>query len=104
MNGKAKKMRVIKRATLEAFWTEHASAQGPLVNWYDTITGRRWAGLAELKQYFSRSVDFVGGKRYVFNVGEYRLVAKIDFKAQIAFVRFIGTHAEYDKIQNIDEI
>ncbi len=97
-------MRVVKRAALVAFWEDHAQAKAPLENWYDTITSRHWNDFSDFKQHYSRSVDAVGGDRFVFNVGAFRLVAKVDFTDHIAFVRFIGTHAAYDRITNIETI
>lgn len=94
-------MRVVKRAALTKFWQDHAQAKAPLENWYDTITSRHWENFSAFKQFFSRSVDYVGGGRFVFDVGIFRLIAKIDFEDQIAFVRFVGTHAEYDRIEDI---
>jgi len=98
-------MRVISRRTLREYWEKHAQARASLLNWHDVVTSRAWSSLAELKQRFSRSVDGVGGDRYVFNMGDnFRLVAKIDFEAQVALVRFVGTHKEYDKIKDITTI
>lgn len=98
-------MRVISKKALVAFWEGHPDAKGPLAAWYDAITSRTWKNLTELRQ-LSRAVDYVGGDRYVFNIkgNDYRLVAKIDFNSQLAFVRFVGTHAEYDRIENISSI
>lgn len=98
-------MRVISKKALVAFWEEHQDAKSPLTAWHDAITSRAWKNLAELRQ-LSRTVDYVGGDRYVFDIkgNDYRLIVKIDFNSQLAFVRFIGTHKEYDKIKGIDAI
>ncbi|MDQ7831686.1 MAG: type II toxin-antitoxin system HigB family toxin [Desulfovibrionaceae bacterium] len=104
MSGREKKMRVVKRAALVDFWRLHPDAQPPLANWYARVVSRNWDSFAALKQGFSRSVDYVGGNRFVFDVGLFRLVVKMDFSDQIAFVRFVGTHAEYDRIKDITTI
>lgn len=98
-------MRVITKRTLVAFWALHPQAEGPLSEWYNAIKSREWKNLAELKQ-LSRTVDYVGGDRYVFNImgNNYRLIVRIDFKRQVAFVRFVGTHGEYDRIADISSI
>lgn len=98
-------MRVISRKALVAFWERLPDAKGPLSAWYDTISSRTWKNLTELRQ-LSRTVDYVGGDRFVFNIAgnNFRLVVRIDFNSQLAFVRFVGTHKEYDKIDKISEI
>jgi len=98
-------MRVITKRTLVAFWALHPQTEGPLSEWYNAIKSREWKSLVELKQ-LSRTVDYVGGDRYVFNImgNNCRLIVRIDFKRQIAFVRFVGTHDEYDRIADISSI
>jgi mRNA interferase HigB len=73
--------------------------------WYHTLCAKHWKNLNDLKQTF-KSVDYVGNHRYVFNIkgNDYRLVAIISFNAQKTYIRFIGTHAAYDKIDNIKTI
>ena len=98
-------MRVVTKRALVAFWTAHPQAEGPLAAWYDAISSREWKNQAELRQ-LSKDVDYVGGDRFVFDIlrNRFRLVVKIDFRSQIAFVRFVGTHKEYDRIDNISSI
>ena len=102
MHGAGKKMRVVSKRTLATFWTAHPQATGPLVAWHDAITSREWKNFAELRQ-MSRTVDYVGGDRFVFNIAgnKFRLIVRIDFRSQLAFVRFIGTHKEYDGIDDV---
>ena len=100
-----KRMRVVSKRTLREFWGNHAQAQAPLENWHDVIASRHWRGLDDLKHFFSRSVDGVGGRRYVFNIGDnFRLIAQINFAFQVAYVKFVGTHKEYDRIKDISSI
>jgi len=93
-------MRVIAKRTLREFWERHPDSQGPLEAWHDAFRRREWNNWTELKEYFQRSFDPVGNDRYAFNIkgNTYRLIVKIDFPSRLALVKFIGTHAEYDRI------
>lgn len=77
----------------------NASAKVALFHWYDVAMGADWSCLADVKKHFS-NVDYVGDDRYVFNIkgNHYRLIVIIHFDIRTIYVRFIGTHAEYDKI------
>ncbi|MFJ1429382.1 type II toxin-antitoxin system HigB family toxin [Capnocytophaga canimorsus] len=98
-------MRVIAKKILVDFYTQHADAKTPLEDWYSKVEKAQWSSFAEIKQDF-RSVDSVGNKRYVFNIkgNHYRVVALILFVPKTIYIRFIGTHSEYDKIKEIDKI
>ncbi len=78
---------------------KYADSVEALDNWYDKSKKADWKSLNELKKTFS-SVDYVGNDRYVFNIkgNKYRLVVMIFFDIRTMYIRFIGTHAEYDKI------
>ena len=105
MDGARKKMRVVSKRTLAIFWTAYPQAAGPLGAWYDAISSREWKNITELRQ-LSRTVDYVGGDRFVFNIAgnKFRLIVRIDFRSQLAFVRFIGTHKEYDGIDDVSSV
>ncbi|MCF8243664.1 MAG: type II toxin-antitoxin system HigB family toxin [Saprospiraceae bacterium] len=92
-------MVVISKTLLSQFGQQHADAADALDDWYKKVKQAEWGNLAELRQSFS-AVDYVGNDRYVFNIkgNRYRLVAMIFFDIRTLFVRFIGTHAEYNKI------
>lgn len=92
-------MVIIGKAQLNEFGKAHADAGATLDEWYAAVKEVDWSNLAEMKLRFN-SVDYVGNDRYVFNIrgNNYRLVAMIFFNKRTVFVRFIGTHAEYDKI------
>ena len=98
-------MRVIARSTLVNFYTEHPGAKTALEDWYVKTKEAEWTCFADIKQTFN-SVDSVGNKRYVFNIkgNGYRLVVLILFTPQTVYIRFVGTHAEYDKIKDIQSI
>lgn len=92
-------MVIISKTVLADFGAEHADSVEALNKWYDTCRKANWKNLSELKKTFG-SVDFVGNDRYVFNIkgNKYRLVAMIFFDIRTMFIRFIGTHAQYDEI------
>lgn len=92
-------MHIIRPERLEAFWAKHPKAEGPLRSWYDTADAARWQSPDEVKATYGTASILKGG-RVVFDIGgnKYRLVAKIRFDTKIVFVRFVGTHAEYDRI------
>lgn len=92
-------MVVITKTILNLFGVQHSDAAGALNDWYETVKAADWQNMADIKQTFN-SVDYVGNDRYVFNIkgNKYRIVAMIFFDKRTLFVRFVGTHAEYDKI------
>lgn len=92
-------MRVISRRTIRAFWDEYHDAKIPLVNWFKEINKAPWKNFNELKAQF-RSASVVGNDRVVFIIkgNDYRLIAAIDYKKQILWIRFTGTHKAYYKV------
>ena len=93
-------MQVIARRTLRRFWERHPQAEGPLKVWFAVATGANWTSPAEMKRQFGASVDFVSDNRVIFDIGgnKYRLVAHISYEFGRVLVKFVGTHAEYDRI------
>jgi mRNA interferase HigB len=92
-------MRIIAKGPLRTFWERHPDAEEPLLAWYHEVEQENWKNSADVKAKY-RNASFVGGNRLVFNIrgNRYRLVVKINFPRQVVYVRFVGTHAEYDKI------
>lgn len=92
-------MRIIARATLRSFWQKHADAETPLKSWFLEVKKAEWKSFNQLKSQFGNA-SVVGNDRVIFNIkgNDYRLVAAIDYEKQIMWIRFIGTHKEYDKI------
>lgn len=92
-------MRIIAKRTLRDFWEKHSRAEQPLRSWHAVVARADWSSPSKVKAAY-RSASIVGGDRVVFDIGgnRYRLVARLDYEHRIVFVRFIGTHAEYDKI------
>lgn len=92
-------MVVISKATLVEFGIRHADAIEPLNRWYEETKKADWKSFQDVRKSFN-SVDAVGNDRYVFNIkgNDYRLVAMIFFDIRTVFIRFIGKHSDYDKI------
>lgn len=94
-------MRIANKTLLDDFVQSHAQSAGPLNKWVEKVKGATWTSHAELKQMFP-SADYVKNGRYVFNIGgnNYRVVAVVIFIGGVMNIRFVGTHAEYDKIDS----
>jgi mRNA interferase HigB len=100
-------MRVITKKRLNDFTKQYPDARASLKFWYDTVTENSFYAAQEVIQLFN-TADYVGNERIVFNIArnKYRLIAKFKFhpRAQIVYVRFLGTHTEYDKITDITNV
>ena len=92
-------MNVVAKKTLQAFWRIHSRSEGPLSAWYDHVAKAEWRSPQDIKDDF-RSVDFLDDNRVVFDIGgnNYRLIARISYTFKQVMVKFVGTHAEYNKI------
>ena len=93
-------MQVIARRTLREFWARNPRAEGPVRAWLAVAASAHWASPAEIKRQFGSTVDFVGDNRVIFDLGgnKCRLVVHVSFAFSRLLVKFIGTHAEYDRI------
>ena len=93
-------MRVISVKTLKSFWEEHPDAESPLRAWYTEARRANWWGPQDIKTAY-RTASILRNNRVVFNVkgNTYRLVVAVKYEFQVIYIRFIGTHAEYDKIK-----
>lgn len=92
-------MRVIAKKTLRDFWENHADSEQQLKAWYRETEKATWENPNEIKTEYP-SASIIGDNRVVFNIkgNKYRLIVKINYDYQMAWIRFVGTHAEYDKI------
>ena len=92
-------MRVVARHTLVDFWLRHRETEQPLRDWLSVVRRADWTTMADVKGVFAKS-SVINRERVVFDVlgGNYRLVVAIKFSARIVFIKFVGTHAEYDRI------
>ncbi len=97
-------MRIVAKKTLRDFWERHRDAEEPLLAWYREVKEEDWDTPAKVKEKY-RSASIVADNRVVFNIkgNDYRLVVKINYGARIVFIRFVGTHKEYDWIK-VEEI
>ena len=93
-------MRVIAISTLRDFWKIHPDSEQALTEWYAKTGRARWKSLSDIRRDFN-SADYVKNQRYVFNINgnDYRLVAAVKFSPELVYIRFIGTHKEYDRIE-----
>jgi mRNA interferase HigB len=92
-------MHIISRPKLIKFWLKHPDSETALRIWFKKVEQSRWKSINELKADFP-TADYVGNNRVVFDVkgNNYRIVVLVFFLGQKMFIRFVGTHAEYDKI------
>ncbi len=92
-------MRVISRKALREFWIKHPDSEQRLKSWYREMVKSSWKYINDLKAEYP-SASILKNNKIVFNIkgNNYRLIIKINFEFQISWILFIGTHAEYDKI------
>ncbi|MCW3086573.1 MAG: hypothetical protein JWP12_3939 [Bacteroidetes bacterium] len=92
-------MHLISRPKLMEFWKKHPDSETPLKLWFKRVEKAKWKNFNELKKEFP-SADYVKDDRIVFNIkgNNYRIVVLVFFTGQKMFIRFVGTHTEYDKI------
>lgn len=94
-------MRVIAKRSLQAFWERAGcgDAQGPLHSWYEEALKATWRSPQDVKDQYAHA-SICSNNRVAFNVGgnKYGLVVEMQYRAGIAWVKFVGTHAEYDRI------
>lgn len=92
-------MHVLSRKALRDFWERVPEAEGALQAWFHEACAAAWKTSAELKARYG-SASIISAERVVFNLGgnKYRLVARINYESSTLFVRFVGTHREYDRI------
>ncbi len=98
-------MRIISVSTIKKYYEEYPSSKTALQDWVGKVYDAEWKTFEDIKKTFN-SVDYVGNQHYVFNIkgNDFRLVAVVKFTPRFVLIRFIGTHAEYDKIKDIKNI
>ena len=94
-------MRVIAVSTLRSFWTRpaHRDAEQPLKAWFEEVSGANWRQPSDIKAQYGHA-SILQDRRVVFNIkgNDYRLVVAVSYKHQLVFVKFVGTHKQYDAI------
>lgn len=92
-------MRIIAISTLREFWKRHPQAEMPLRAWNHTVSNLQWDAPFDIKTHYPNA-SILAGNRVCFNISgnKYRLVVQINYHYHIVYIRFIGTHKEYDRI------
>lgn len=92
-------MRIFSRSTLRDFWEIHPDSQIALADWFNQVKNAEWKNLNEIIHQFS-NVSLLQNNRVVFNIrgNKYRLIVWVELERKHVFVKFIGTHADYNKI------
>lgn len=95
-------MRIISAKTIRDYYKMNPASKSALQDWSEKVKKADWTCFADMKKTFN-SVDYVGNQHYVFDIkgNDFRLIAVVKFTPKFVLIRFIGTHAEYDKISNI---
>ena len=98
-------MRIFVYKTLVDYYIKHPESKTALEEWFRNTKKSKWNNFAEMKETFN-SVDSAGNRRYVFNIkgSTYRLIVIVLFVPKYVYIRFIGTHAEYSKIEDCSTI
>lgn len=92
-------MRIISRKSLREFWEQHPDARQPLQAWYEDAKRAEWHSPAEIKNVY-RNASFLADNRVVFNIkgNSYRLIVVVLYAHGMVYIRFVGTHQDYDRI------
>lgn len=92
-------MKIVAIKTLREFWERHPAAEQPLKTWADDVNRASWATPADIKATY-RNASFLHNRRVVFNIkgNDYRLIVSVAYRFQAVYVKFVGTHAEYDRV------
>ena len=98
-------MRIVSRRKLREFWETpgRSDSEAALRTWFDVVSSARWTNFADVKRTYGGNVDLAHG-RYIFDIrgNRYRLVCVIDFVRHGVLILWIGTHAEYDRLNRYD--
>jgi len=91
--------RIVAKRTIREFWEKHSDSKEYLQTWYQTVKAAEWKTPNDIKEFYA-TISILKNSRVVFNIkgNDFRLVAKINYKKKWLFIKFIGTHEEYDKI------
>lgn len=92
-------MRVIARKTLREFWEQHPDARQALQAWYHDVSHAHWDSPAAIKSAY-RNASFVANNRVIFNIkgNSYRIVVAVQYSHAVVYIRFVGSHGDYDKV------
>ena len=92
-------MRIISRKALREFWEKHPDSRQQLQTWYVDVKHAQWKKPADIKRVY-KNASFLADNRVVFNVkgNKYRVIVVVEYRFEAVFIRFVGTHQEYDRI------
>ena len=92
-------MHIIKKQSLKEFWEKHKDSEQQLKAWHSDVEKAKWKDFNDLKKDYS-TAKVIGNNRVIFKIkgNAYRLITKISFLYQKCYIKFVGTHAEYDKV------
>lgn len=92
-------MRIIAKRALRQFWEKHPRSKAPLILWYQLASKADWTCWADVKEMFG-SADSIGDNRIIFDIGgnKNRLVVRVSYSFKAVMIKFVGTHADYDRI------
>ena len=98
-------MHVISRSRLIEFWKKHPPSEIGLKTWFQKVKAAKWKSFHDIKKDFP-SADQLGNNRIVFDIkgNDYRMICLVFIQGQKVFIRFVGTHAEYDKLKDAKNI
>ncbi|MGF9563945.1 type II toxin-antitoxin system HigB family toxin [Neorhizobium sp. JUb45] len=93
-------MQVIAKSSLRTFWERHPQAHEPLSLWHKAVSKAEWHGPADVKRMFGNRVDFIADNRLIFDIAgnKYRLIVHVAYPYGRVLIKFVGTHADYDRI------
>lgn len=97
-------MHILSKSTLKKFWERHREIEPTLRAWHKEVTKAQWTAPEEILQRYANA-SIVGSNRVVFRFkgAKYRMIVKVDYRMRRVYVRFIGTHAEYNTV-NAEEV
>jgi len=95
-------MVILSYRPVQDFSAKHTEAKSSLDEWFEKCERMQWASFHQMKHTFN-SVDAIGNERYIFNIGgnKYRVVAIIHFRVRTMYIKWVGTHSQYDDIDPI---
>lgn len=100
-------MRVIAVKTLRIFWALYPDAEQPLLAWFDEVSKANWTQPADIKAHYA-TASILKNRRVVFNIkgNDYRLIVAVAYKLGIVYIKFVGTHKQYDAVdaETVDNI
>ena len=93
-------MRILSKKTHKEYWAKHRETEDQLLSWYSETHQANWTSPKEIKEEYPKA-SIIADNRVVFNIcgNKFRLIVKINYERGWVFIRFIGTHSEYDKIK-----